>query len=240
MSRPLKTVIVNGSLHIHIPHTVFAGCLARHTERSTGTGRTKHRTGQPAARTGRSPVGTDALPAHAHQAICLRAIEQADFLIVGSPIFRAGDSGLPQAPVRSGRYERLERHARAACALPGAANATLWLIDTNYFGPCSVFFQAPNLANRGIHLRPKTYKDGRKSAAQPYSNTYSSVDLTIPIPARRTGAACHNAPPFWRPRQHQPNRRSTTPGVLLVPPHLGRYPLSGQIRLWPCTEPTRA
>ncbi|WP_199265244.1 NADPH-dependent FMN reductase [Alcaligenes faecalis] len=91
MSRPLKTVIVNGSLHRPSGTQVRLDALRDTLNDQLALDMQNIELVSLLPELG-AALSTDALPTHAHQAI--QAIEQADFLIVGSPIFRAGIPGL--------------------------------------------------------------------------------------------------------------------------------------------------
>lgn len=91
MSRPLKTVIVNGSLHRPSRTQVLLDALRDTLNDQLALDVQNIELVSLLPELG-AALSTDALPTHAHQAI--QAIEQADFLIVGSPIFRAGIPGL--------------------------------------------------------------------------------------------------------------------------------------------------
>lgn len=121
-------------------------------------------------------LSTDALPAHAHQAI--RAIEQADFLIVGSPIFRAGIPGLLKHLFDLVDMNALNGTPVLLAATGGSQRHAL--VIEHQLRPLFSFFQALTLPI-GVYATPEDIQDGEISSTALQQHLQRSVDLAIPI-----------------------------------------------------------
>lgn len=154
MSHALKTVILNGSLSapsrtqvlLQAVHTELSSNLSLETEQVNLVDLVEH-------------IGTtlykDKLPAQALQA--LTAIEEADFLIVGSPVFRGSIPGLLKHLLDLIDLNALIGKPVLLAATGGSARHAL-VID-HQLRPLFGFFQALTLPI-GVYGTPEDIQDG--------------------------------------------------------------------------------
>ncbi|GHC57115.1 FMN reductase (NADPH) [Alcaligenes pakistanensis] len=175
MSRPLKTVIVNGSLHRPSRTQVLLDALRDTLNDQLALDVQNIELVSLLPELG-AALSTDALPAHAHQAI--RAIEQADFLIVGSPIFRAGIPGLLKHLFDLVDMNALNGTPVLLAATGGSQRHAL--VIEHQLRPLFSFFQALTLPI-GVYATPEDIQDGEISSTALQQHLQRSVDLAIPI-----------------------------------------------------------
>ena len=175
MSRPLKTVIVNGSLHRPSRTQVLLDALRDTLNDQLALDVQNIELVSLLPELG-AALSTDALPAHAHQAI--RAIEQADFLIVGSPIFRAGIPGLLKHLFDLVDMNALNGTPVLLAATGGSQRHAL--VIEHQLRPLFSFFQALTLPI-GVYATPEDIQDGEISSTALLQHLQRSVDLAIPI-----------------------------------------------------------
>ncbi len=175
MSRPLKTVIVNGSLHRPSRTQVLLDALRDTLNDQLALDVQNIELVSLLPELG-AALSTDALPAHAHQAI--RAIEQADFLIVGSPIFRAGIPGLLKHLFDLVDMNALNGTPVLLAATGGSQRHAL--VIEHQLRPLFSFFQALTLPI-WVYATPEDIQDGEISSTALQQHLQRSVDLAIPI-----------------------------------------------------------
>lgn len=175
MSRPLKTVIVNGSLHRPSRTQVLLDALRDTLNDQLALDVQNIELVSLLPELG-AALSTGALPAHAHQAIC--AIEQADFLIVGSPIFRAGIPGLLKHLFDLVDMNALNGTPVLLAATGGSQRHAL--VIEHQLRPLFSFFQALTLPI-GVYATPEDIQDGEISSTALQQHLQRSVDLAIPI-----------------------------------------------------------
>ncbi|QHS34672.1 FMN reductase [Alcaligenes faecalis] len=175
MSRPLKTVIVNGSLHRPSRTQVLLDTLRDALNDQLALDVQNIELVSLLPELG-AALSTDALPAHAHQAI--QAIEQADFLIVGSPIFRAGIPGLLKHLFDLVDMNALNGTPVLLAATGGSQRHAL--VIEHQLRPLFSFFQSLTLPI-GVYATPEEIQDGEVNSAALQQHIQRTVDLAVPV-----------------------------------------------------------
>ncbi len=175
MSRPLKTVIVNGSLHRPSRTQVLLDALRDTLNDQLALDVHNIELVSLLPELG-AALSTDALPAHAHQAI--KAIEQADFLIVGSPIFRAGIPGLLKHLFDLVDMNALNGTPVLLAATGGSQRHAL--VIEHQLRPLFSFFQALTLPI-GVYATPEDIQDGEITSEALQQHIQRTVNLAAPV-----------------------------------------------------------
>ena len=175
MSRPLKTVIVNGSLHRPSRTQVLLDALRDTLNDQLALDVQNIELVSLLPELG-AALSTDALPTHAHHAI--KAIEQADFLIVGSPIFRAGIPGLLKHLFDLVDMNALNGTPVLLAATGGSQRHAL--VIEHQLRPLFSFFQALTLPI-GVYATPEEIQDGEVTSAALQQHIQRTVDLAVPV-----------------------------------------------------------
>ncbi|WP_341668151.1 FMN reductase [Alcaligenes sp. SDU_A2] len=175
MIRPLRTVIVNGSLHrpsrtqvlldalrdslndhlaLHVHHIELVNLLPE-----LG-----------------AALSTDALPTDAQHAI--KAIENADLLIVGTPIFRAGIPGLLKH-----LFDLIDMNALngtpVLLAATGGSQRHALVIE-HQLRPLFSFFQSLTLPI-GVYATPEDIHDGVITSDALQQHIQRTINLAVPV-----------------------------------------------------------